>query len=236
VIRALASDEGRRDRFLTGTDEHSVNIAAERPPSSVSRHESSSTRRWACSRRPRPHCSSARIGSFAPRIRSRPLGAGDGSPCLRQRRHLPRQVRGLVLPAEGFRQVRVVETAAGPNARTILRSLWNGSPSRTGSFVCPPTRIVSSAISRTIPIRQPDYRRNEMLGFIRSGLEDFSVSRSGATWASRSRSCPTVPAPSGGRNMGSAAGTIYVWYDALSTTSPAPASRRPDRLRPLVAG
>ena len=26
---------------------------------------------------------------------------------------------------------------------------------------------------------QPDYRRNEMLGFIRQGLEDFSISRAG---------------------------------------------------------
>ena len=29
---------------------------------------------------------------------------------------------------------------------------------------------------------QPDYRRNEMLGFIRQGLQDFSISRAGATW------------------------------------------------------
>ena len=29
---------------------------------------------------------------------------------------------------------------------------------------------------------QPDYRRNEMLGFIRGGLEDFSISRAGAAW------------------------------------------------------
>ena len=29
---------------------------------------------------------------------------------------------------------------------------------------------------------QPEYRRNEMLGFIRQGLEDFSISREGATW------------------------------------------------------
>ena len=29
---------------------------------------------------------------------------------------------------------------------------------------------------------QPDFRRNEMLGFIRQGLEDFSISRADATW------------------------------------------------------
>jgi methionyl-tRNA synthetase len=63
---------------------------------------------------------------------------------------------------------------------------------------------------------QPEYRKNEMLGFIRKGLEDFSVSREGATWG--------IPFPflpdgsSAHREDGSwdpAAGTVYVWYDAL---------------------
>ncbi|HEY6569662.1 MAG TPA: methionine--tRNA ligase [Candidatus Limnocylindrales bacterium] len=63
---------------------------------------------------------------------------------------------------------------------------------------------------------QPDYRRNEMLGFIRGGLEDFSISRAGATWG--------IPFPiaengeTAQREDGSwdpEAGTIYVWYDAL---------------------
>jgi methionyl-tRNA synthetase len=63
---------------------------------------------------------------------------------------------------------------------------------------------------------QPDYRRNEMLGFIRQGLQDFSISRAGATWG--------IPFPiaengeTAEREDGSwdpEAGTIYVWYDAL---------------------
>ena len=63
---------------------------------------------------------------------------------------------------------------------------------------------------------QPDYRRNEMLGFIRQGLQDFSISRAGATWG--------IPFPiaengeTAQREDGSwdpEAGTIYVWYDAL---------------------
>ena len=64
---------------------------------------------------------------------------------------------------------------------------------------------------------QPEYRRNEMLGFIRGGLEDFSVSREKATWG--------VPFPI--REHGSsaqlpdgswdpAAGRVYVWFDALT--------------------
>jgi methionyl-tRNA synthetase len=63
---------------------------------------------------------------------------------------------------------------------------------------------------------QPEYRRNEMLGFVRQGLEDFSISREGAGWG--------IPFPI--RADGSSAlaadgtadpsaGTIYVWYDAL---------------------
>jgi len=64
---------------------------------------------------------------------------------------------------------------------------------------------------------EPEYRRNEMLGFIRQGLDDFSISREQAGgWG--------IPFPI--REDGSdallpdgtpdpAAGTIYVWYDAL---------------------
>lgn len=65
---------------------------------------------------------------------------------------------------------------------------------------------------------QPDYRRNEMLGFIRGGLEDFSISRE------RTPGGWGIPFPiaedgsSALREDGSwdpAAGVIYVWYDAL---------------------
>jgi methionyl-tRNA synthetase len=63
---------------------------------------------------------------------------------------------------------------------------------------------------------QPEYRKNEMLGFIRQGLEDFSVSREGATWGIP---FPLLPdGSSAQREDGSwdpAAGTVYVWYDAL---------------------
>jgi len=63
---------------------------------------------------------------------------------------------------------------------------------------------------------QPDYRRNEMLGFIRGGLEDFSVSRSGAEWGIP---FPIMPDGSSSQRPDGtwdpAAGTIYVWYDAL---------------------
>ncbi len=65
---------------------------------------------------------------------------------------------------------------------------------------------------------QPDYRRNEMLGFIRGGLEDFSISRE------RTPGGWGIPFPiaengeTAQREDGSwdpEAGVIYVWYDAL---------------------
>lgn len=65
---------------------------------------------------------------------------------------------------------------------------------------------------------QPDYRRNEMLGFIRSGLEDFSISRerTPGDWG-----IPFPIAENGETSLredGSwdpEAGRIYVWFDAL---------------------
>ncbi|HET9084594.1 MAG TPA: class I tRNA ligase family protein [Candidatus Limnocylindrales bacterium] len=65
---------------------------------------------------------------------------------------------------------------------------------------------------------QPEFRRNEMLGFIRGGLEDFSISRerTPGDWG--------IPFPiaengeTAQREDGSwdpEAGKIYVWYDAL---------------------
>ena len=63
---------------------------------------------------------------------------------------------------------------------------------------------------------QPEYRRNEMLGFIRQGLEDISISRETFHWG--------IPFPiARGRQTAQRedgtwdpeAGVIYVWFDAL---------------------
>ena len=64
---------------------------------------------------------------------------------------------------------------------------------------------------------QPEYRRNEMLGFIRQGLEDFSVSREKATWGIPFPIMPdgsSSQLPDGSWNP--EAGTVYVWFDALT--------------------
>ncbi|HYK96639.1 MAG TPA: methionine--tRNA ligase [Candidatus Dormibacteraeota bacterium] len=63
---------------------------------------------------------------------------------------------------------------------------------------------------------QPEYRKNEMLAFIRSGLEDTSISRQSLHWG--------IPFPIAGNGETSQledgswdpeAGVIYVWFDAL---------------------
>jgi methionyl-tRNA synthetase len=63
---------------------------------------------------------------------------------------------------------------------------------------------------------QPEYRKNEMLAFLRAGLEDISISRETFHWG-----IPFPIAEDGSSSQledGSwdpAAGVIYVWFDAL---------------------
>jgi methionyl-tRNA synthetase len=49
---------------------------------------------------------------------------------------------------------------------------------------------------------EPAHFRNEVLGWLRDGLRDFSISRSGTTWG--------IPFPGDERHR------IYVWFDALT--------------------
>ncbi len=49
---------------------------------------------------------------------------------------------------------------------------------------------------------EPPHFRNEVLGWLRDGLRDFSISRSGATWG--------IPFPGDEKHR------IYVWFDALT--------------------
>jgi methionyl-tRNA synthetase len=65
---------------------------------------------------------------------------------------------------------------------------------------------------------QPEFRRNEMLGFIRGGLEDFSISRERTPGGWGIPFPITEDGQTSRRDDGSwdpEAGVIYVWYDAL---------------------
>ena len=125
---------------------------------------------------------------------------------------------GWYCPNEGFRNVTdVTETAAGticPNHPEVPLQ-WLTEKNWFFRLSAYQERLERWFEENPLFV-QPDYRRNEMLGFIRGGLEDFSISRAGAGWG-----IPFPLLPDGStawRDDGTwdpEAGTIYVWYDAL---------------------
>ena len=211
---------GTPTRFLTGTDEHSVNIAeqaAERGSAAAGlrRRERGPLPR----RRGRPR---HRARPVHPDDRPRPRRGrpGDGPPGARQRRHLSRHLRGLVLPERGLPQ-RHRRPGDGP--RHDLPE-----PPRRAAPVADRAELVLPAVGlpgapRAALRRAPGLRparlpaQRDARVHPRQGLEDFSISREDAGgWG--------IPFPiaengeTAQREDGSwdpEAGTIYVWYDAL---------------------
>lgn len=64
-----------------------------------------------------------------------------------------------------------------------------------------PSRCVQALIEGDSGFVQPAARRNEVLGWVREGLRDFSISRAAVSWG--------IPIPR------DPAQTVYVWFDAL---------------------
>jgi methionyl-tRNA synthetase len=127
---------------------------------------------------------------------------------------------GWYCPNEGFRNATdVVETARGticPNHPDVPLQ-WLTEKNWFFRLSAYQTRLERHFADHPDFV-QPDFRRNEMLGFIRGGLEDFSISRERTPggWG-----IPFPIAENGEtalREDGSwdpEAGVIYVWYDAL---------------------
>ena len=213
---------GDDTRFLTGTDEHSVNIAmqaAERGPATprdfvdekvalfkAAEDALGDQRRTGSSGRPTPTTSEA-----AQEMVRRAYANGDiylGT------------YEGWYCPNEGFRNATdVQETARGticPNHPDVPLQ-WLTEQNWFFRLSAYQERL-ERHFAEHPDFVQPDYRRNEMLGFIRQGLEDFSISRerTPAAGASRSRSPRTARPPSARTARGiPRPATIYVWYDAL---------------------
>src|ERR1035437_9675237 len=210
--------KGDETRFLTGTDEHSVNIAqraAELGESTKDFVEENvalfraaeaalliSPVRFIRSSHP-DHIRSAQ------EMVRRAFANGDI--------YLGR-CEGWYCPAEGFKAGSdVLETPEGSRC-PIFRSValeWLSEQNWFFRLSAYQERL-ERYFEDHPDFAQPDYRRNEMLGFIRGGLEDFSVSRAGATWGIP---FPIMPDGSSSQRPDGtwdpAAGTIYVWYDAL---------------------
>jgi methionyl-tRNA synthetase len=218
VIARWHRMKGDETRFLTGTDEHSVNIAMQ------SAAEGRPPRDFVDEKVELFKAAEDALGISPDRfIRTTDPDHVRAAQEMVRRAHANGDIyvgtyEGWYCPNEGFRSAsEVVETARGticPNHPDVPLQ-WLTEKNWFFRLSAYQGRL-ERHFEEHPDFVQPDFRRNEMLGFIRQGLEDFSISRAGAGWG--------IPFPiaengeTAQREDGSwdpEAGTIYVWYDAL---------------------
>jgi len=210
--------KGDDTRFLTGTDEHSVNIA-------IRAAEEGVEPKAFVDARVREFIDAETALGISPDRFIRTTDPDHVAVAQEMVRRAfangdiyPGTYEGWYCPNEGFKaNSDLLETAAGwqcPNHPDVPLQ-WLTERNWFFRLSAYQERLERWFLDNPGAV-QPDFRRNEMLGFIRGGLEDFSISRAGATWG--------IPFPIGEdgqtaqREDGSwdiEAGTIYVWYDAL---------------------
>ncbi len=220
VIARWHRMKGDDTRFLTGTDEHSINIAQ------AAVDEGRSARAFV----------DEKVGYFKTAedalaitpdrfIRTSDPDHVRAAQEMVRRAHANGDIylgtyEGWYCPNEGFRNATdVQETARGticPNHPDVPLQ-WLTEKNWFFRLSAYQDRLERHFAEHPNFV-QPDYRRNEMLGFIRGGLEDFSISRERTPggWG-----IPFPIAEDGSSALledGSwdpEAGIIYVWYDAL---------------------
>ena len=218
VIARWHRMKGDETRFLTGTDEHSVNIAQK------ASELGKATRDFVDENVALFQAAEDALLISPDRfIRTTDPDHIRAAQEMVRRAHANGDIyvgsyEGWYCPAEGFKAASdVVKDATGtrcPNHPTVELQ-WLSEQNWFFRLSAYQERL-ERYFEEHPDFAQPDHRRNEMLGFIRGGLEDFSISRSGADWGIP---FPIMPdGSSSQRADGSwdpAAGTIYVWYDAL---------------------
>ncbi len=218
VIARWHRMKGDDTRFLTGTDEHSVNIAQK------AAELGTSTRDFVDEK-----VALFQAAELALLISPDRFIRTSDPDHVRSAQEMVRRAyangdiylgkyEGWYCPAEGFKaKSDVIETPEGsrcPNHPTVPLE-WLSESNWFFRLSAYQERL-ERYFEENPDFAQPEYRRNEMLGFIRGGLEDFSVSRAGAAWG-----IPFPIMPDGSSSQlpdgtwDPAAGTIYVWYDAL---------------------
>ena len=211
---------GHDTRFLTGTDEHSINIAQ------AAVDEGRPTRDFVDEKVGLFKEAEAALAITPDRfIRTTDPDHVRAAQEMVRRAHASGDIylgtyEGWYCPNEGFRNATdVQETARGvicPNHPGVPLQ-WLTERNWFFRLSAYQERL-ERHFAEHPEFVQPDYRRNEMLGFIRGGLEDFSISRerTPGDWG--------IPFPiaengeSSLREDGSwdpEAGKIYVWFDAL---------------------
>jgi methionyl-tRNA synthetase len=212
--------KGVPTRFLTGTDEHSINIAqsavdAGRPPQDFVDERVAEFK-----------SAEEALAISADRfIRTTDPDHVLAAQEMVRRAHANGDIylgtyEGWYCPNEGFRNATdVQETARGticPNHPDVPLQ-WLTEKNWFFRISAYQERL-ERHFEQHPDFVQPAFRRNEMLGFIRGGLEDFSISRerTPGDWG--------IPFPiaengeTSQREDGSwdpEAGKIYVWFDAL---------------------
>ncbi|MFL5640936.1 MAG: class I tRNA ligase family protein [Chloroflexota bacterium] len=211
---------GDETRFLTGTDEHSINIAQ------AAVDEGRPTKAFVDEKVALFHAAEDALAITPDRF----IRTTDPDHVLAAQEMVRRAYangdiylgtyEGWYCPNEGFRNASdVLETPRGticPNHPEIPLQ-WLTERNWFFRLSAYQERL-ERHFAEHPDFVQPDYRRNEMLGFIRGGLEDFSISRerTPGDWG-----IPFPIAENGDTSLredGSwdpEAGKIYVWYDAL---------------------
>jgi methionyl-tRNA synthetase len=211
---------GDDTRFLTGTDEHSINIAQ------AAVDEGRPTRAFVDEKVAMFKTAEEALAITPDRfIRTTDPDHIHAAQEMVRRAHANGDIylgtyEGWYCPNEGFRNASdVLETPRGticPNHPDVPLQ-WLTERNWFFRLSAYQERL-ERHFAENPDFVQPDFRRNEMLGFIRGGLEDFSISRerTPGDWG--------VPFPiaqngeSALREDGTwdpEAGKIYVWYDAL---------------------
>ncbi len=220
VIARWHRMKGDETRFLTGTDEHSINIAMK------AIEEGRTPREFVDEKvqlfRAAEDSLAIRPDRF---IRTTDPDHIRGAQEMVRRAYANGDIylgtyEGWYCPNEGFRNATdVQETARGticPNHPDVPLQ-WLTEKNWFFRLSAYQERL-ERHFEEHPDFVQPDFRRNEMLGFIRQGLDDFSISRerTPGDWG-----IPFPVAENGETTLREdgtwdpEAGRIYVWYDAL---------------------
>jgi methionyl-tRNA synthetase len=220
VIARWYRMQGVETRFLTGTDEHSINIAQS------ALDEGRTAREFVDEKVALFKTAEGALQIASDRfIRTTDPDHIRAAQEMVRRAHANGDIylgtyEGWYCPNEGFRNATdVVETARGticPNHPDVPLQ-WLTEKNWFFRLSAYQERLERHFADHPDFV-QPDFRRNEMLGFIRGGLEDFSISRERTPggWG-----IPFPIAENGEPSLredgswGPEAGVIYVWYDAL---------------------
>ena len=211
---------GDDTRFLTGTDEHSINIAQ------AAVDEARPTREFVDEKVAMFKSAEEALAITPDRfIRTTDPDHIRAAQEMVRRAHAKGDIylgtyEGWYCPNEGFRSAsEVLETPRGiicPNHPDVPLQ-WLTERNWFFRLSAYQERL-ERYFADNPDFVQPDFRRNEMLGFIRGGLEDFSISRerTPGDWG-----IPFPIAENGETSLREdgtwdpEAGKIYVWFDAL---------------------